>query len=372
VRDVGLKDAREGAAGLRGLLAKDIDPLDAKATMVVRDAAVEARKGKAMVAATRTFMAVAEMLLADHEAGWRNAKHRQQWRNTLASYAYPILGELPVAEVTTDHVLAALRPIWTVKPETASRVRGRMEAVLAYAKARGWRAGENVAVWRGHLAAILASSAKVRRVQHHPALPWKDMPAFMSALRSAKGTAARALEFAILTAARSGEVRGVCWGEVNFTDKLWTVPGDRMKAGTVHRVPLGDAALAVLEAARALRQDDTPAALVFPGTKQGVALSDMSISAVIRRMNSGDAGLRWKDEKGEGVVPHGFRSTFRDWCAEAKGAPREVAEAALAHTLRDKTEAAYQRGDLLEIRRELMTSWQEFCSKEQPQCVLAS
>ncbi len=273
-----------------------------------------------------------------------------QWRNTLDTYAHPHFGDLPVGEVGTEHVLAALEPIWRVKPETATRVRGRVESVLDYATAREWRRGENPARWRGHLANLLPARGKVAPVVHHAALPWPEIGALLPLLRAQEGIAAKALHFLILTAARSGEVLGARWGEVDLASKVWTVPAARMKAGKEHRVPLSEPALAVLRAMVDLRLVDSAEAFVFPGAQPGRPLSIMAMTMVLRRMKRAD------------LTVHGFRSTFRDWVGEATGTQREVAEAALAHSLADKTEAAYARGDLFAKRVRLMEQWARFCA----------
>jgi integrase len=309
-----------------------------------------AAKAAAQSAAARaiTFRAVARFYLDAHEAGWRNGKHRQQWQNTLDTYAMPHMGDLPVADVGTAHVLAALEPLWTRKPETASRVRGRIEAVLDYARTREWRNGENPARWRGHLDNLLPKRSRVAAVEHHAALPWRETGAFMAALAKQPGVAALALRFTILTAARTGEVIGTRWGEIDLQGELWTVPGDRMKGGREHRVPLSEIALEVLREVAPLRQSDDD--FVFPGMRKGHPLSNMAMAVLLRRMKRDD------------LTVHGFRSTFRDWVAEATGYQREVAEAALAHALADRTEAAYQRGDLFTKRRRLMDDWASFCA----------
>lgn len=349
---VGLAEARERAAEARKLAGQGLDPLDerraaAEATEAEERAAAAAAEIQAM-----TFRRAARQYIDSHEAGWKNAKHRQQWGNTLASYAYPHFGDLPVADIGTAEVLAALQPLWTVKPETATRLRGRIEAVLDFARVRGWREGENPARWRGHLSMLFPQRGKVAAVRHHAALPWGEMPDFMRGLRGRTGSGARALEFAILAAARSGEVRGARWGEVDLEAAVWTIPAARMKAGREHRVPLSEAALAVLRAVRVLTKDPKPGDLVFPGAKQGVPLSDMSLTAVLRRMGRGD------------LTAHGFRSTFRDWAGEATGHPSEVAEMALAHAVGNKVEAAYRRGDLFEKRRRVMADWAAYCGQE--------
>lgn len=343
---VPLTDARTRAADLHRLVRAGIDPLDqrdAEASMAVAEAQNAAIRGI-------TFRTVTERYLEAHEKTWRNAKHRMQWRNTLDTYAHPHFGDLPVGNVGTEHVLAALEPIWRVKPETATRVRGRVESILDYATARDWRTGENPARWRGHIANLLPARGKVASVEHHAALPWMQIGAFLPALRAQAGVAAKALDWAILTAARSGEALGARWGEIDLVAKVWRVPAARMKAGREHRVPLSAPALAVLTAMAKLRTVDSAEAFLFPGAQPGRPLSIMAMTMVLRRMKRGD------------LTVHGFRSTFRDWVGEATGMPREVAEAALAHAVADKTEAAYARGDLFAKRRHLMDDWAKFCA----------
>ncbi len=296
--------------------------------------------------------------------GWRNPKHGAQWLATLEAYAFPVIGDAPVADVDTAAVLRVLRPIWERVPETASRVRQRIEAVLDAARVKGWRTGENPARWKGHLAGELPQPRKVKRVEHRPALPWERMGEFMAALDGREGIAALALRFVILAAARTGEVRGMRWREVDLDTKVWTVPGDRMKAGKTHRVPLSPAALAVLETVRPMAKG--AADLVFPSVRKNVPHSDMALSEVVRRMNEGgEPGARplWCDAEGRAVVPHGFRASFRMWAGEARPEGREVVEMALAHTIKDKAEAAYARSDLLEKRRPLMNAWAEQCAR---------
>jgi integrase len=311
---------------------------------------IEARKAAksallAQQAQAMTFEQCATAYLAAHDGVWRNAKHGQQWRNTLATYAFPVLGRLLVRDVEMPHVLKVLEPIWRDKTETASRLRGRIESVLDWATTRGYREGANPARWKGHLDNQLAAPTKVAKVEHHAALDLNAAPGFLSALRQQNGMGARALEFAILTAARSGEVRGATWEEIDLDEAVWTVPAERMKAGKEHRVPLSRAALKLLKTQRPV-DDDEAVGLVFPAPRGGV-LSDMTLSAVLRRMKV-DA------------VPHGFRSTFRDWAAERTNYPRDVVEMALAHAIGDKVEAAYRRGDLFDKRRRLMTDWASF------------
>lgn len=348
--DVLLADARAAVGAARALLRQGIDPIDH------RRAARQQAAGEG-----RTFEDVANLYIGAHEASWRNAKHRQQWTNTLASYVLPKVGALPVASIGTGETMDVLEPIWHAKPETASRVRGRIEAILDYATARGWRQGENPARWRGHLANMLPRRSKVRAVQHQPACDWRQVPGFMVALAGRDALAARATEFLILTATRTGEALGARWGEIDRAAKVWTVPAARMKAAREHRVPLSGAALALLDRLALLHGGRPgPDALLFPGERRGKALSAAALHELLDRINpdSAEVPARWRDRRtGRTITLHGFRSTFRDWCAEAVSVPREVAEAALAHTVRDKVEAAYARADLLERRRRLMEDW---------------
>ena len=333
---VTLAMARQAAREARDLIRRGIDPIEA---------AKEARAAL-MVTPTvgYTFRAAAEAYIASHEASWRNPKHRDQWTATLKNYAYPVMGKLDVAAIELPHVMRVLEPIWIRKTETAKRLRGRIEMVLDWAGARGFRSGPNPARWRGHLDKLLAKPSKVHRITHHRALPIGDMKPFMTQLRAADGTGARALEFAILTAARSGEVRGATWQEIDLDARVWTISAARMKAAREHRVPLSKAAIDVLSALPAARPD----AYVFKAAHGG-RISDMTISAVLRRLEVN-------------AVPHGFRSTFRDWAAERTTYPNEVAEMALAHAVGNKVEAAYRRGDLFEKRLAMMDEWAEFCS----------
>jgi integrase len=317
----------------------------------------------AVPATPHTFQAVAEEMLGERESGWSNPRHRQQWEATLRTHAYPQIGAMDVAAITTDAVLLVLRPIWSRTPETASRVRGRIEAVLDFARVRDWRQEENPARWRGHLAEVLPKPQKVKRVEHRPALPWRDVPAFMQALGKRSGQAAQALALVILTASRTGEVRLARWQEIDWGQAVWTAPAERMKARRRHRVPLSTACLAILQAAKENARGQT--SLIFPSpTRPSVPLSDMTLSSVIRRMNEEAGGELplWRDTEGRPVVPHGFRSSFRDWAGETRQDGREVAEAALAHTVRDKAEAAYARSDLLDKRRVLMDAWSQWCT----------
>ena len=340
---ISLSEARDLARTCRKTVLEGTDPLEMK------HAAKKARRLEAAKAIT--FKACAAKYIAANKAGWKNAKHADQWENTLTTYVYPILGGLSVSEIDTGHVTRVLEPIWTTKSETASRVRGRIESVLSYATTHGWRAGENPARWRGHLENVLPKKSKVSKVEHHAALPWRESGAFIKTLAGEQGTGALAFRFAILTAARTGEVIGAQWSEIDMQHAVWTIPGERMKAGVEHRVPLSDDAMALLREAGKLRVDGVD--FVFPGGKKGKPLSNMALLMTLRRMKRDD------------LTAHGFRSTFRDWAAET-GQPADIAEAALAHTVGDKTVAAYQRGDLLDRRRKLMEAWAAFCSKVMP------
>ncbi|MBK7464302.1 MAG: tyrosine-type recombinase/integrase [Betaproteobacteria bacterium] len=345
---VSLAEARQKALDARKLLIDGINPLAAKKQNQIAAALADAKM--------MTFDQCAEAYILAHKAGWKNAKHGDQWTNTLKTYASPVFGHLPVAEIDTGLVVKCLAPIWESKTETASRVRGRIESVLGWATTSGYRIGENPARWKGHLENLLATISKTSRTKNHPSLPWQRIGAFMSALRVREGVSARAVEFAILTACRSGEVRGARWAEFDTAGKLWTIPAERMKAKREHQVPLSDAALAVLES---MPKDDD-ADVVFAGTK-GQPLSDMSLTAVIRRMNGDDKPV-WADANGDSVTVHGFRSTFRMWAAETTNYPREVAEHALAHQLPDAVERAYQRGSQFAKRAALMAEWAVYCA----------
>lgn len=340
---ISLADARIRAAECRKRRYDGIDPIDTRRA--------DKLKKKLEAARAITFKQCVERYIAAHKAGWHNAKHAAQWTNTLATYVEPEIGKLPVQEIDTALVTKVLEPIWATKPETASRVRQRIEAVLDWATVRQYRSGANPARWRGHLETLLPSRSKVRRVEHHAALPYGELGEFMRALRAQEGIAARALEFAILTAARTGEVLGARWNEIDAYSKLWTVPAERMKAKKEHRVPFGARAIEIMEAMRKLAGSSPAAdAFVFPGAARGKPLSNMAFLMLLRRMRRSD------------LTAHGFRSTFRDWAAERTNYASEVAEMALAHTVADKVEAAYRRGDLFERRRRLMDDWATYCS----------
>lgn len=327
---VTLADAKTAAREARERIKRGIDPIEEKRGERARLAAQQAR--------AMTFDACAKAYIAAHAPSWSNSKHIDQWRNTLEAYASPVIGAVDVGAVDQAMVLRILEPIWSTKTETATRLRGRIESILDWATVREYRTGENPARWRGRLDKLLAKPSKVRKAKHHAALPYAQLGAFMKRLRDVEGLGARALEFAILTAARSGEVRGARRSEIDREGRLWTIPAGRMKAGREHRVPLSEQAVALLEALPELDAD-----LLFPGRTSGM-LSDMTLSAVLRRL------------KVDATV-HGFRSTFRDWAAEQTNFPNEVAEMALAHTVSDKVEAAYRRGDLFVKRQKMMESW---------------
>jgi integrase len=344
--DISLAEARRRAADHRKQHQDGVDPLDARVAGRQAQRVAEA-KG-------RTFREAAEEFVTRNESAWRNAKHRQQWRSTLTTYVYPTLGEMPVAAIDPGLVVQVLDPIWSEKPETAGRVRGRIEAVLDAATVRGYREGPNPAQWKGNLAHILPARSKVREVEHHAALPFDKLPAFIAELRHRAGMAARALEFAILTAARTGEVLGATWAEVDLDNKVWTIPATRMKAKREHRVPLSSSAVALLHGVRPLavmrNGEPAPDAPIFPGPRRALPMSNMVMLMLLRRMKRDD------------LTTHGFRSSFSDWAAERTAYPREVVEMALAHAIESKVEAAYRRGDLFEKRRQLMEAWATFCA----------
>lgn len=338
INTIDLAEARAKARTCRQLLLEGRDPLAERRASNASHALKEAKR--------ITFDQCAAQYIEAHRGTWKNPKHVMQWENTLATYASPLIGALAVADVETDLVVRVLNPIWRTKTETAVRLRGRIECILDWAATRKFRHGDNPARWRGHLENLLANPNKLAPVKNHPALPWREIVPFIGDLRRREGVAPRAIEFAILTACRSGEVRGAKWTEIDLAAKVWTISAERMKAGREHRVPLSTAAMTLLASI------ERSSAFVFPGRDSETPLSDMSLTAVLRRMGRDD------------ITVHGFRSTFRDWCAEYEGNsfPREVCEHALAHRLPDRVEAAYQRGDLLEKRKRLMQAWADYCS----------
>ncbi len=342
---VTLAQAREAARAARSKLAQGTDPISA------------ARAARSQLQADQacaiTFSQGALKYIETHEHGWRNAKHAQQWRNTIETFANPVMGRILIQDVSLPHVLAVLEPIWCTKTETATRLRGRIEAILDWATARGYRTEANPARWKGLLDMLLPAPNKVAKTDHHRAAPYADMPEVMKQLVRQEGMGSSALRFLILTACRSGEVRHARWSEFDLVERLWTIPAGRMKAGKEHRVPLSDAAIDIIEKQKAISIGE----FVFPSPNRskvggfgGAPLSDMTLTAVLRRM-------------GVNAVPHGFRSTFRDWCAEQTDYPNEVAEMALAHTVSNKVEAAYRRGDLYGKRKKLMQDWADYCCK---------
>src|SRR5690554_2024057 len=333
---VTLAQARQMADQQRALLAQGIDPREHREAVELEN-----------TAAAVTFDSVAADYIAAHRPGWKNAKHAQQWENTLKTYASPVIGKLAPGDVTTAHVLEVLKPIWTEKTETASRVRNRIELVLDAAKARGLREGENPARWRGHLDKLLPRREKVQAVKHHTALPYPQLPAFM-ALLTGDDMTTKAMQMTILTACRTSEVLGATWDEIDLQARIWTIPANRMKARKEHRVPLADAVLALLDSLP--RIEGNP--YLFPGMKVGRPLSNMAMLMGLRRMGRDD------------LTMHGFRSTFRDWAGECTPHPRDVCEQALAHSLGNDVEAAYRRGDLLEKRRALMNDWAAYCTSK--------
>ena len=350
--EVSLAEARERARKARENRRDGVDPIAS------RRAQRRAREQAAADADALAFQAVAERYIGRHEGSWRNAKHRAQWRSTLTSYVYPVIGKLHVAEIGRPDVLRVLEPIWSRVPETATRVRGRIETILDFAAARGWRDASNPARWRD-LRHDLPAASKLRPERNQAALPWEKAPAFMAALRRLPGTSARALELLVLTATRTSEVLEARWREVDLEAAVWTVPAIRMKAGKAHRVPLSQQAVSVLRLMQPLATG--PDDYLFPGQKPRRPLSAMALLMLLRRMQGSGRNPRWRDAEGRPITAHGFRATFRTWAGDATTTPREVVEAALAHTLKDKAEAAYVRTDLLERRRPLMDAWSEHC-----------
>jgi len=338
---VTLADARKKAADARLLLSDGRDPLDLRQ----EEDAKRIKEEKLAAARGMTFEKCAEAYIAAHEPSWRNEKHKQQWRNTIATYVAPVFGKTPVQDIDLDLVMKVIEPIWNTKTETARRIRGRIEVILDWAKVRGYRSGENPARWRGQMDQLLPARSKLNAVKHHAALPYSELPNFMDTLRAIPGDSAAALEFLILTAARTSEVIYAKWVEVDFKKKLWTVPGVRMKSRREHRVPLSSAAIEVLK-----RMENRKGQYVFPGRSPDAPLSNMALLMTLGRMNCAD------------ITAHGFRSTFRDWAAECTNFPSEAVEMALAHVIEGKTEAAYRRGDLLEKRRQMMDAWAEYSS----------
>lgn len=353
--EIGLAAARQAALVVAGRIAEGADPV------------AERRKTRSKAAAramsSLTFKQAAEAYIADHEKGWTHPKHSHQWRSSLETYAYPKLGNLLIEDIDVSHIKAVLDPIWTSKSETASRVRMRIEKVISADDVKTRRDRKNPALWKGNLDALLAKLSKVQTVRNQPAIPFKDAPAFMSELQKMEGVGARALEFGILCASRSNEVRGARWTEFDFELGTWEIPAERMKMDKPHLVPLSRPAMSLLKGMPRLASDAHGAELVFPSTS-GAPLSDATLSACIKRMNARHSEPRWVDPRqGNAVaVPHGFRSVFKDWTAETTTFPNELSEAALAHKIANAVEGAYRRGDLLMRRRALMEAWAAYCA----------
>ena len=333
--DVSLAEAREKAAKCRKLVKEGVDPIEVR------------RKEQVKVP---TFTSCAARYIRAHRRGWKNAKHARQWVSTLKTYASPVIGNKSVDAISTEDILAILSPIWTEKTETAKRVQGRIENILDFAAAHKWRDQMNPARWRGHLDKLLPKPSRVKRSSHHPAMPYEEVPAFMAELAKSDSVSAKALQFLILTATRTSEVLLAKWEEVDLENAIWTIPAERMKARREHRVPLSDAALAILKSLP--RIEGNPH--VFPGARHGGPLSNMALLQLMRKMGYGREGKRGP------YVPHGFRSSFRDWVGEVSNFPRDVAEMALAHVIENKAEAAYRRGDLFAKRRKMMQAWANF------------
>ena len=339
LHSVSLAQARIRAADARRLLLDGHDPIAA------RHAARSAARLSAV--SSLTFDECADQYIAAHKSGWKNPKHAAQWLATLKAYASPVFGGLPVAAIDTGLVMRVIEPLWTTKPETAGRLRGRVESILDWSRVCGYRAGENPARWKGHLDHLLPARNKVRKVEHHAALPYSEIGSFMVELSQVDSVPSRALEWMILTATRTSETLNATWSEIDLDDAVWTIPGERMKGGGEHRVPLSNAAVALLKN----MQSNSTGDFVFAGRKGNKPLSNMALLMVLRRMKRGD------------LTGHGFRSTFRVWCAEQTNFPSEIAEAALAHTISDKTVAAYARTTFFDRRRKLMQAWAQFTAQ---------
>jgi integrase len=342
VHRVSFEDAKKRSRKIRVLLDDRIDPLAERDRLRTEQALQQVQR--------MTFRACAAEFIKDHRASWKSDKHAAQWAATLETYAYPALGDIPVSDITVTHVRKVIDPIWHTKNETADRVRSRLEKVLGWATVHGYRAGENPARWSGHLSEVFPRRAAVRDIKHHPALPYVELPQFMRLLERTPGIGSWVMRFLILTATRTTEARAAEWVEFDLHQRLWCIPAERMKTARPHRVPLSLPAIEILQALKAI--DDahpTPSKYVFNGQTWGKQPSEAIMLSLLKRLGRND------------IVPHGFRSTFRDFIAEKTQFPREVAEAALAHTLKDKTEAAYQRGDYLTKRMAMMDAWAFFC-----------
>lgn len=342
LHNTSLEAARNAAQACRELRRDGIDPIAHKRQQGAEKLLEEA-KGI-------TFKECALAYIDSHKASWKNSKHASQWSNTLETYAFPVMGSLPVQKIDVGLVMKVLEPIWYEKTETATRVRQRIENILDWARARNYRTGENPALWRGHLDKLLPKRTKLQKVKHFAAMPYADLPDYVRSLRKVNTLTAKALAFTILTATRSSETREAKWDEIDLETGIWNIPAERMKAGKIHRVPLTGECIAILKEAAKFKRDDN---FVFPGMRNKRPVSDGALLKLVKQDHPT-------------LTVHGFRSSFRDWCAEMTNYPREIAEAALAHTLKDKTEAAYQRGDILEKRRKLMDAWSDYCLNSKP------
>jgi integrase len=368
---VSLAEARRQTGELRTQMRGKIDPAS------VRKAEKTSRLAEATQSpqtAPKTFRDVAQACIAVKEAEWSNAKHAYQWKATLEQFAYPHFGDVPVADIVTGHVKAALEPIWLTKTETAVRLRGRVETILDYATTLEWRTGPNPARWKGHLANLLPAPSKVATTKHYPSLPWSKVGLFLAALREVGSTSALAIELLILTASRSQEVLKATWREIDWDAAIWTRPAGHMKGKIEHQQPLSPAALAVLKKAQSLATKTDPDAFIFPGqprdgAKREAGLSEMTLTMLIRRMNrvEDDCPMPWVDKEGAPAVPHGFRATFRTWADDATAFDQSTKEAALAHVEKDKVVRAYARSDLMKKRRDLLDAWAEHCARVLPE-----
>lgn len=340
VNTLSLAEAREKARDCRKLILNGQDPIQTMGRNARKVQRIESAAGSI------SFDECAKQYIEAHRSGWRNPKHVNQWGNTLQAYAFPVFGKLSVSQLDTNHVLKAIQPIWSTKPETANRVRGRVELILDWAKVRGFRAGENPARWKGHLDKLLPPRSKVSKVKHHEALPYAQIPSFMRKLRTEVGVSPKALEFVILTACRVSEAVKAEWPEIDFKAKIWVIPSSRTKSGREHRVPLTDSAIKILKA----QQKEATGEFIFPGWTAGSSLTDAACLRLLDKMGYGE------------YTTHGFRSSFKDWAAELTQFPEDLSEAALAHVIKDKTQKAYQRGDMLQRRAEMMEAWARYCS----------
>ena len=340
---VGLAKARELAGQYRELIATGIDPIEHRNQQRAQTAAIQR---------VPTFDEIAKTYITAHRPSWRSPVHAKQWETTLRVYASPFIGRLPVSAITTDHVMRVLEPIWHEKTDTAKRVRGRIETVLNYATVRKFRTGDNPARWTGYLSELLARPSRIAPVEHHAALDYNHIGEFMVQLRARDGIGALALEFCVLTAGRTNEILGATWDEIDLEEKIWVVPTHRIKSGKEHRVPLSKSALAVLHKAKSITEKlGAKTNFIFPNDRTGDRLSSNALLAILKRMKRAD------------VTAHGFRSSFRDWCAEVSHFPAEAAELALAHKVADKVEAAYRRGSMFNKRRLMMEAWAAYCAK---------